>query len=187
MTDLRLSAAAAALPLLMAGCATQPAPRPQGQALDALLAFADPAICRQTDATARLIEGFVRNDPLAMDSDSWIEPGAVPAELRDRFGPITRIKHDEWWTIRTPVRGTLWGLPLTAIEQDFPVGGDAGGTTFEFHASARMVERAARARGLMARAGRSVPMGVPDGLAWEIGLHPDDDDPRRSRLSCGHS
>ena len=143
-------------------------------------------MCRFTEATANLLGGLVRNDSDTL-SDRWIEPGEAPAGLQDRLGPIVRIKHDEWWTIRTSVRGTLWGLPLSAIEQDFPIGGDAGGITFEFAAPLHAVERAARARGFLARAGRSVPMGVPDGLMYSIDLYPDQSDRRRSALSCGYS
>jgi hypothetical protein len=183
--DARRLTLATCLALLVNGCATAGTTAP-GPSLDDVIAFSDPAMCAFTEDTAKLIGDMVRGDPHAMDTDRWIEPGAVPANLQDRLGPILRIKHDEWWVIRTPARGTLWGLPLTAIEQDFPVGGDAGGITFEFAASPRTVERAARARGLLARAGKAVPMGVPDGMAYEITLQRAPGNVRRSHLSCGY-
>lgn len=176
---------AACCGLLLAGCATS-SPPIAGPSLDSLIAFSDPAMCRLTEETGKLIVGLVRNDPNAMDSDSWIEPGEVPPHLEDRLGPIIRVKHDEWWVIRTETRGTLWGLPLTAIEEDFPVGGDAGGITLEFAAPPSAVERAARARGFVARAGEAIPMGVPDGMAHEIFLRRAPGNRSRSHLSCSY-
>lgn len=180
-----LIGAAAAACGVLAGCASPVAPKASA-ALDAVLAFSDPAMCQFTEDTSRLLAGFVRNDPDTL-SDRWIRPGTVPAHLREQLGPITRIKHDGWWTIRTQTRGKLWGLPLAAIEQDFPIGGDPGGITFEFLAPVEIVERAARRRGFPARAAQSVQMGEPDVYAYEMDLFSAPQDDRRSLLTCGYS
>ena len=174
----------AASSLALAGCATTP-PSGHSSQLDTLIVFADPAMCEFTDQTRKLIHGFYIGDPTAVLEDTWIQPGAVPDHLRDRFGPITRIKHDGWWTIRTETRGSLRDLPLVAIAHGFPEGGAPGDITFEFAGPMKTVERAAHARGFTARAGRSVQMGVPDGYAYEISLHPGSHDGNRSYLSCG--
>ena|GEM_PF-5607834 len=175
--------AAAAACGALAACASRPSQTGAAE-LGPVIAFADPAMCRFTDDTAKLIAGFVRNDPDTL-SDNWIRSGAVPAHLRDRLGPIERIKHDGWWVIRTEARGTLWGLPLLAIEQDFPEGGDPGGFTFEFAAPVAEVERITRARGFVARAGEEVAMGEPDALMYAVGLHPTADG-RGAYFGCGY-
>ena len=108
----------------------------------------------------------------------------VPETLRDRFGPITVTRGQGMVEVRTRVRGSLWGLPLTTIIHDIPEGGDPGGLTFAFAAPVDAVERAARAHGLVARAGRDVAMGPPDALMHSIGLHPDEEG--GAALSCGY-
>lgn len=187
----RVIAAVAIATAPAAGVSARPdAPSHQ---LDQLIEFGDPSLCQFTDATHRLLSGFTRHDPrgrldpvTAQEEGTWVTPGYVPDHLRDRFGPITRVIEDNWWIIRTEVRGTLWGLTLTAIEEDFP-GLDGGGFTFVFDAPLAAVEAAARARGLTARAGQTVPLGEPDGYAHDIVLEASEDDPRLSRLYCGYS
>lgn len=170
--------------LLAAGCASSssaPAPR---QSLDDVIEFDDPAACLLSRDSAVLIDGFVRNN-LDTLSDGWIRPGTVPAHLRGRFGPIEVNRNDGWLVVRTEARGSLWGLPLAAIAHEIPEGGDPGGLVFEFEAPAAAVEKAARARGFVARAGEDVAMGPPDALVHSIGLHPLDDG-SGSALSCGY-
>ncbi|MFA9200738.1 MAG: hypothetical protein ACEQR8_06055 [Cypionkella sp.] len=171
--------------LALAGCATSvPAVARGGPALDEEIVFADPATCRLSPASERLIGGFVRNN-LDTLSEDWIRPGTVPAQLQDRLGPIAVIRNEGWLTVRTEARATLWGLPLTAIEHEIPDGGDPGGLTFEFAAPPRAVERAARARGLPARAGKDVPLTPPDALVPTISLHRIDGG--GSALTCGYA
>ena len=170
---------------LAAGCTAPQPPRTAGIGLDAILAFADPATCKLNDDAAQLMAGFVGGDGDTL-SDEWIRPGTVPERLRDRLGPIKLIRHDGWWVIRTEARGELWGLPLVAIAQEFPEGGDPGGFTFEFQAPAAQVERAARARGFPARSGQDVAMGEPDGLVHSVGVHPIADG-QRATFGCGYS
>lgn len=170
---------------LAAGCTAPEFPRAAGVELDAILAFTDPATCKLDDDAAQLMAGFVGGDGDTL-SDDWLRPGTVPERLRDRLGPIKLIRHDGWWVIRTEARGDLWGLPLVAIAQEFPEGGDPGGFTFEFQAPAAQVERAARARGFVARAGRDVAMGEPDGLVYSVGVHPIAGG-QRATFGCGYS
>ena len=171
---------------LLASCSGPAAIRVPATELDSLIAFSNPAMCEMTPETAALVAGLFRNDP-DTQGDSWIQPGAVPAHLRDQLGPITRQKYDGWWTIRTAVRAKLWELPLIAIEQVFPEGGDPGGITFEFQAPVETVERAARERGFIAEAGKAVPMSPPDALSYEIDLYPAPRDRSRSLLGCRYS
>lgn len=184
MTKLR---AVAVLSGLLLGSCIAPSPPPgDGPALDDLIAFDDPATCRLAPGSAKLLDGFVRNN-LDTLNDDWIRPGTVPAELRDRFGPIEVSRHQGFLLVRTHVRGALWGLPLTAIAHEIPEGGDPGALTFEFAAGPHAVERAARARGFVARANADVAMTEPDALTPTISLHPDAHDPRRAHLSCGYT
>lgn len=152
-------------------------------ALDSLIQFEDPANCRPAPATAELI-GMLVHSNLDTLSENWITPGTVPEALRDRFGPITVQRADGMVHVHTAVRGALWGLPLTGITHEIPEGGDPGGVTFTFAAPVAVVERAARARGLVARAGQDVAMGPPDALVHTIGLHADEYG--GAALSCGY-
>jgi len=144
--------------------------RPVGApALDALLGFADPALCRQSDAN----EGFRAGHVLA------------PPGLRTAFGDVRVVKHDGWWEIGVPVAGTLFGLPVTRIFQALPEGGDPGGVTYAFVRPVAEVGRVLRDQGFPARAGEDVQLGPPDGYAHTLFL-------RRgtattSLLSCGYS
>ena len=172
--------------VLLVSCSGPAAIRVPATELDSLIAFSNPAMCEMTPETAALVAGMFRNN-LDTLSDSWIQPGAVPAHLREQLGPITRHKYDGWWTIRTAVRGKLWELPLIAIEQAFPEGGDPGWITFEFQAPVETVERAACERGFIAEAGKAVQMGPPDLMSYEIDLYPAPRDRSRSLLSCRYS
>ena len=183
----RLLVVAVAATALASSASAAPVTSAAPPALDPHIGFADPAMCYFTDETEKLVGGLIAYDPEFMHEEGWIQPGAVPERLRDRLGPIALVTHDGWWTIRTEARGTLWGLPLSAIEQILPVGGDPGGITFVFDAPVEAVGRAARERGFVARAGQSVPMGEPDGYAYEITLRPHPDDERQSLLSCDYS
>lgn len=176
--------------LAAGACAKPIAPLPE---LDTLITLTDPAMCEFTAETRQLIAGFFVQDPKSLqdpitsqDKGDWIRSGVVPEHLRDRFGPITRTIHDEWWIVRTEARGSLWGLPLRAIEQDFPVGGDPGALTFVFDAPIAEVERAVRARGMVARAGQAVPMGEPNGYDYAIILESASEDAHHSRLTCDY-
>ena len=182
----RLGAAGLAAALTLAGCAgPAAAPRPRS-ALDSLIAFSNPAMCEMTPESAALLAGMVRIIP-DVNREDWITPGKVRAPLHDRFGPITMARHEGWRSVTTRTRGTLWGLPLVAIHQAFPEGGDPGSVDFEFAASAEDVERQARARGFVARAGQTVPMGPIDALQPVITLVPAPDRPRHSLLGCGYN
>lgn len=180
----RIAAAMCAIALIT-GCATPEPRQTAAPEFDALLAFSDPAMCKFSDDAAKLIGGFVGGNGDTL-RDDWILPGTIPAHLRNRFGPIQLSKHDGWLVIRTPTRGNLWGLPLVAIDQVFPEGGDPGSTELVFQAPVETVERVVRARGFVARANQDVAMTEPDALTPTISLHPEADDPRRSYLGCGY-
>lgn len=175
--------------LILCAVPTRAGAEPHGQIgeLDSLVSFANPAMCYLSETTDALFASFYANDPAFMHEDGWFVAGSVPESLRDRLGPVSLITHDSWWTVRTEARGTLWGLRLVAIEQDFPIGGDPGAFAFVFDAPLTAVEAASRARGFVARAGQTVPMGEPDGYDYTITLELDATDNRFSRLSCGYA
>lgn len=181
---------AVAIPLAatLAGCAHPEPPAVPGVAsssprLDELLAFADPRLCEPAPAHERFLAGMV-----AGDANTGFEAGRllVPTDLKRAFGRIAVRRHDGWWTVGVPVRGTLFGLPLKEVVHALPEGGDPGDVSYIFVAPATLLEQVLRARGFPAKVGEDVQLGPPDGYKHYMTVRPDPDDKARSILSCGY-
>lgn len=179
MIRLRLIAAMVAL----GGCAHSPANRPEGLEMEPLLGFADPARCDPAPAHAGMLAGMITGN-----ADVGFRAGriVVPARYARLFGPVYRQPHDNYTVIGASVRGSLFGLPLAAIEQSLPEGGDPGETHWRFNASPEMVERVLAARRFPVELGRAVPIGPPEGYEHFIELIADPLHPGHTLLTCGY-
>ncbi|MDQ3144278.1 MAG: hypothetical protein M3Q57_05295 [Pseudomonadota bacterium] len=176
-----MKAIAAVVPLLaLAGCTHLPLTR--ATALDPLLAFSDPSRCEQSPVHARLLDEMVVGD-----ANEGFRPGriAAPQPFAQALGPIFIEKHDNFTVVGTPVRGTLFGLPLVRIEQAFPDGGDPGDISYTFETAVIALERELIARGFPAKAGQTVSMGPPDGYDHVIQLMSDPSYRGRAMFTCG--
>lgn len=166
----------------LAGC-THVERRPDPIALDSLLAFSDPKLCEPTAAHFRFLRSMIGGD-----ANVGFRAGKLvaPARLRAAFDRIKVKRHDGWWTIGVPVRGSLFGLPLAEIVHSLPEGGDAGDETYVFDVPVQRVESVLRARGFPAKSGEDVQLGPPDGMAHLMSLRSDPDDARRTVFTCGY-
>lgn len=165
---------------LLVGCTRPPATK--GVSLDDVLAFSNPAMCESAPDHARLLSAMI-----AGDANSGFRPGRIvaPRAVRSAFGTIEVRRHDGFWTVGTPVRAMLFGLPLRRIDHALPEGGDPGDVSYSFEAPIADVERALRSRGFPVEAGKVIAVGPPDGYEFNVSLLRDPDDPRRAILSCG--
>ena len=167
---------------LILAAGARPAQPPEA-ALDLFLGFTDPKLCKESAAHARFLQSLIEGD--ANDGFRAGNP-VVPNRLKPAFGVVEVKRHDGWWTIGIPVRGSLFGLPLVRIEHALPEGGDPGDVTYSFRAPVDRVERVLRARGFPARANAAVRLGPPDGYDFRMSLHPDPEDAKQSLFGCGY-
>ena len=125
---------------------------------------------------------------VAGDANEGFRAGTVevPASHASAFGPVYIQRHDGHTVIGVPVRGSLFGLPLVAIEQSLPEGGDPGETHYRFLAAPEAVARALGARGFPVKLGQSVTIGPPDGYEHFIELTADPSLTGHTLLSCGY-
>jgi hypothetical protein len=167
----------------LGGCAHAPAPGPQPMALDALLAFADPARCEPGPHQAKLL-----GEMIAGDANAGFRAGRIVLgqPYSRAFGPIRVEPHDGYTAISVSVRGSLFGLPITALVQSLPEGGDPGETHYRFKAAPETVERVLASRGFPVKLGHTVPIGPPDGYEHFIELVADPVHPGHVLLSCGY-
>jgi hypothetical protein len=151
-------------------------------ALDELLSFSDPSRCEPSPLHFKLLIGMVSGD-----ANEGFRAGRIdaPPAYRPAFGRIRLEKHDGYTLFDVSVRGTLFDLPLTSIEQSLPNGGDPGSVSYRFRSSPQQAKRVLTARGLPVRLGQSVPMGPPDGYEYVIELLSDPRRPGHVLLSCG--
>lgn len=172
---------------LLSGCAARQMPGPT--ALDGLLAFEDPSMCRLAAETARFLEAMVVVDPQAVnDPDLHLRKGRIdaPSMLVDHFGRIEMTRHDGWTAFSVRAAGTMLGLPLHAIHQTFPEGGDPGDFTFEFAVPASAALPALRNAGFPVEINRDLWLGPSEGHELFVGLQGSPDAPDRSLLTCGY-
>jgi len=180
-------AAIAMAAALLSGCAERQMAGPA--VLDGLLAFDDPAMCRPGPETARFLQAMVVVDPQAViDPDKHLRPGKidVPPSLAAHFGPIEMTRHDGWTAFSVRVSGTMLGLPLHAIHQTFPEGGDPGDLSFEFAVPPLAALSALRRGGFPVEINQDVSLGPPDGYEFFVNLQASPDAPDRSLLTCGY-
>ncbi|MDM7956401.1 hypothetical protein [Blastomonas sp.] len=172
---------------LLSSCAERQMQAPT--ALDGLLAFEDPATCRLGVETARFLQAMVVVDPQAvLDPDQHLRSGriAAPSSLAAHFGQIETTRHDGWTAFSVRVSGTMLGLPLHAIHQTFPEGGDPGDFSLEFAVPAAAALAALRSGGFPVEINRDVSLGPPDGYELFVSLQDSPDAPDRSLLTCGY-
>ncbi|MFN3820219.1 hypothetical protein [Blastomonas sp.] len=180
-------AAIAMAAALLSGCADRQMPRQP--VLDGLLAFEDPAMCRLGAETARFLQAMVVIDPQAVvDPDQHLRPGRIDASpsLAAHFGRIEMTRHDGWTAFSVGVSGTMLGLPLYAIHQTFPEGGDPGDIAFEYAVPARAAFPVLRKHGFPVEINRDVSLGPPEGYEVFVSLQDSPDSPDRSLLTCGY-
>jgi hypothetical protein len=172
----------AAIALLFAGFTDAASASMARPPLDAFLAFANPRRCEQAPAHSKFLAAMVIGK-----GNFRLRPGQirVPAKLRSAFGDIEMKRTKDWTKVRVPVRGTLFGLPLVEIEQDFPAGGDPPDVSYSFAAPTTVVERAAKRHGFLARAGHLVPLGAEGVYDISVYLASDPDHAGHSILTCG--
>lgn len=108
----------------LSGCAasdrvaTAFTPFTQSVTLDFLLAFSNPRLCELSANHAELLSGLA---VFGEDEDGYdnVQLGglAAPAWALSAFGVPERRRFDGWTMIHLPVvNGTLFGLPLAAID-----------------------------------------------------------------------
>lgn len=167
---------------LLGGCATVTKPASSLPDLDALLGFDDPALCRESARLTAFMGEMVTGD-----ANIGFRPGRIAAspELASAFGAIEVRAEDGYTVVSVSVRGSWLGLPLVAVHQGFPEGGDPGDFSFELAARVPIVERQLRAAGFPVRAGREVQVGPPEGYTHVMTLVADPDRPGHSLFGCG--
>jgi hypothetical protein len=168
----------------LGACAHSPSPGGHALALDELLSFANPALCEPSTGQLNVIDAMV-----AGDAETGFRPGRVRAAppYSPAFGRVSVTRFEHYTVATVPVRGTLFGLPVVAIEQSLPHGGDPGDTSYRFNAAPELVERVLSARGFPVKLGRTVPVGAPDGYQHFIELIADPTYSGHALLSCGYS
>ena len=174
---------ASLLPVALAACASPPHGRP-GQSLDPLLSFTSPALCEPGPALSAFLGGMTEGD-----ANEGFRPGRIvaPPAVSRALGRVRLRKADGEWLTSVPARGTWLGLPVVAIHQDHPEGGDPGGFQIEFAAPPAETERRLKAAGFPARADVEVELGEPDGYAHLMTLEAVPGRPGRSLFRCGYS
>lgn len=174
--------AALALAAALSACAHRPSAQTAGIALDELLAFSDPRLCQPSEAHARMLAGMV-----AGNANEGFRAGRIDASKSHSaaFGKIFVRRFQHYSVVGVPLSGTLFGLPILSIEQALPEGGDPGDVTYRFQAKVESTQRALRARGFPAEAGRAVQMGPPEGYEHVIELLADPKRSDQTLLNCG--
>jgi len=179
--------ATVAIAALVSGCMPRQSSGPV--ALDALLSFEDPALCNLSPETARFLQAMVAIDPDAVvDPDRHLRVGqiAAPAPLIRAFDKVEMTRHDGWTSFVVRTSGTMLGLPLYAIHQTYPEGGDPGEFSFEFAAPVAAVFSTLRKNGFPVEIDKDVSLGEPDGYERFVSLQESPDAPQRSLLTCGY-
>ena len=168
--------------LLVAGCATTP-PGSGGADLGALLSFTDPALCEPSPTLSAFLSAQV-----AGDANDGFRAGKVqvPPHYAPVVGRIRVRKEPHYWVVWVPVRGTWLGMPVVAVHQTLPEGGDPGDFTIELGAPVSEAERRLKGAGFPARAGENVTLGPPDGYAHVMTLISAPGRPGRSMFGCGY-
>jgi len=169
--------------IALGGCAHAPGAKSQAITLDELLAFADPSRCEPGPAHRKLLDAMV-----AGDSEAGLRPGQIEAAMpySRAFGRVSVKRFEHYTVAAVPVRGNLFGLPIVAVEQSLPDGGDPGDTSYRFRAAPEFVEGVLAARGFPVKLGRNVAIGPPDGYEHFIELIADRVHAGHTLLSCGH-
>jgi len=170
-------------PAALAGCATLPQGSPP-PSLDQLLSFTSPALCDPGPSLSEFLGHLTQGD-----ANEGFKAGRVvaPPALSGVFGRVRIKKADGYWLTSVRTTGTWLGLPVVALHQDHPEGGDPGGFQIEFGAPLPVVERRLKAAGFPARANVEVELGEPDGYAHLMTLEAVAGRPGRSLLRCGYS
>lgn len=169
--------------IALAGCAHVPQGGGQATDLSALLAFAQPARCEPGEAHARLLGTMV-----AGDANVGFQAGRIDAAspYARSFAQVYLHPHEGYTVIGVPVQGLLFGLPLVAIEQSLPDGGDPGETHYRFRADPARVQSALTGQGFPPNMQRIVIVGPPDGYEHFIELTADPRIPGHTLLTCGY-
>ena len=168
--------------IVLGSCAHAPGATSQRMALDELLAFEDSSRCKVGVAQAELLDAMVAGDAVAGFRAGRIE---APSPYLKAFGRVYLQTHEDYTVIGVRVRGSLFALPLAAIEQSLPKGGDPGQTDYRFKAAPEVVERVLAARGFPVKLGRTIAIGPPDGYEHFIELIADRAHSGHTLLSCG--
>jgi hypothetical protein len=172
---------------LASGCTPRQSSAPG--ALDPLLSFADPALCTLSPETERFLQAMVVINPDAVvDPDRHLRVGQIlaPAPFIGAFDKVEKTRHDGWTSFSVRTSGTMLGLPLHAIHQTYPEGGDPGELSFEFAAPVAAVVSTLRANGFPVEIDNDVSLGQPDGYERFVSLQESPDAPQRALLTCGY-
>jgi hypothetical protein len=123
------------------------------------------------------------------DANDGFRAGRVvaPPALAGAFGKVRIRKADGYWISSVGTKGTWLGLPVVAVHQDLPEGGDPGGFQIEFDAPLAETERRLKAAGFPAAANVEVALGEPDGYDHLMTLEAVPGRPGRSLFRCGYS
>lgn len=166
----------------LGGCASLPerAPSPN---LDELLSFSDPALCTPSPTLTRFLGRMVEGG-----ADEGFRAGRieVPPRFASAIGRIRVRREDGYWVVSVRTRGLWLGLPVVAIHQTFPQGGDPGDFQFEMAAPVADAERRLRIAGFPAKANVDVILGEPVGYAHEMTLVTSPERPGHSFFGCGY-
>ena len=167
----------------LGGCIHGPSQYSRGMALDDVLAFADPARCEPGPAQTKLLAAMVGGD-----ANDGFRAGRldVPRPHSQAFGAISLERRDHYTVIALPLRGTLFGLPITSIEQSLPEGGDPGEVHYRFASAPETVERVFVSRGFPVKLGSAVQLGPPEVYEHVIELVPDPVRPGHALVTCGY-
>lgn len=175
--------ASLALAIIVGGCVHRPSGTSQPLALDELVSFADPATCSPGTGHAEFLGAMIEGD-----ANVGFRPGKIVAPNRyaSAFGQVYLQDHEGYTEIGAAARGTLFGLPIAAVVQSLPEGGDPGETHYRFEAHPETVQRVLAERGFPVKLGQSVLIGPPDGYEHFIELIVDPVHPGHTLLSCGY-
>ena len=169
----------------VAGCAAAaPQKGREPVKLDALLAFDNPALCRESKTLARLMGAMMRGD-----ANIGFRPGkiVVPSYFRPAFGKISVRREDGFWVVRVPVRGVWLGMPVLEMAQALPEGGDPSDVYFTLGVPVSEAETKLKAAGFPVVAGSAVSLGEPDGYDHQMSLYADPKTPGQSLFGCASS
>ncbi len=168
--------------VLVAGCATTP-PGSGKANLDGLLSFTNPALCEPSPTFSAFLSAQVEGD-----ANEGLRAGKVqvPPHYVPAIGRIRVRKEPHYWVVWVPVRGTWLGMPVLAVHQALPEGGDPGDFSIELSAPVSEAERRLKGAGFPARAGEQVTLGPPDGYAHVMTLVSAPGRPGRSMFGCGY-
>jgi hypothetical protein len=176
--------AAALIPTVALGGCTSLPERSPGPSLDPLLAFTNPARCEPSPTLDTFLGGLAQGD-----AEAGFRPGRIvaPPQLVPHIGRIKVKKTRSYWVVSVRTRGSWLGMPVFAVHQAFPQGGDPGDFQFELGVPVAEAERRLRAAGFPAETDVDVAVGEPDAYAHLMTLVATPGWPRRSLFGCGYS